>query len=107
MMKANQSLPARDGDRRDEHRFKPNQDATLKVSGSRPGPIMQASVLDRSGSGMRLRTPLPVPRGTAVEIHMNETLAGGTVCRCEPDNVSYTVGVRIFKTLNRPGKFNQ
>jgi hypothetical protein len=100
MMKENKSLPARNADRRREHRFKPNRDAMLKVSSSRPGPIMHASILDISESGNRLRTPMPVACGTAVEIHTSETLTSGTVCRCEPDNVSYTVGVQLSKTLN-------
>jgi hypothetical protein len=64
----------------------------------RPGPIMAASVCDISGSGMRLRTALPVPCGTLVEIEVNETLALGSVCRCEPDNGSYTLGVEISET---------
>ena len=107
MTKANIAAPATDGDRRREHRFKPDQDATLKVSGWRPGPIMQAAVLDISGSGMRLRTPLPVPCGAPVEICTNETLAHGAVSRCKPDNVSYTVGIRVYKTFSRPGKVNR
>jgi len=44
---------------------------------------------------MRLRTPLPVPCGTLVEIRMNKTLTRGAVCRCEPDSVSYIVGVQL------------
>jgi len=59
---------------------------------------MSASVRDISGSGMRLRTSLPVPCGTPIEIEAQETLALGSVCRCEPDNGSYTIGVQISDT---------
>jgi PilZ domain-containing protein len=59
---------------------------------------MTASVGDISGSGMRLRTSLPVPCGTSIEIETQEMLALGSVCRCEPDNGSYTIGVQISET---------
>jgi PilZ domain-containing protein len=85
-------------EQRREHRFEPNQSVTLKVLGIRPGPIMSASVRDISGSGMRLRTSLPVPCGTPIEIEAQETLILGSVCRCEPDNGSYTIGVQISET---------
>ena len=59
---------------------------------------MPASVRDISGSGMRLQTSLPVPCGTSVEIETQEMLAAGLVCRCEPDNGAYTLGVQLSKT---------
>ena len=85
-------------EQRREHRFEPNQAVTLKVLGMRPGPVMPASVRDISGSGMRLRTSLPVPCGTPIEIEAQETLTLGSVCRCEPDDGSYTIGVQISET---------
>jgi hypothetical protein len=85
-------------EQRREYRFKPNQQVTLRVLGMRPGPIMSASVCDISGSGMRLRTQLPVPCGTRIEIEAQETLALGSVCRCEPDNGSFSIGVEISET---------
>jgi PilZ domain len=60
--------------------------------------VMPASVRDISGSGMRLRTSLPVPCGTSVEIETQEILALGSVCRCQPDNGAYTLGVQISET---------
>jgi hypothetical protein len=59
---------------------------------------MPASVRDISGSGMRLRTSLPVPCGTPIEIEAHETLTLGSVCRCEPDDGSYMIGVQISET---------
>src|SRR5579859_7230640 len=93
------------------NQFRPNQSVTLKVMGMRPGPAMPASVRDISGSGMLLRTALPVPCGMPVEIEARETLALGSVCRCEPDNGSYMIGVEISETgspirdsRSRPGQ---
>jgi hypothetical protein len=62
-------------------RSKPNQIATVKVLGMRPGPVMSASILDISGSGMRLRSKLAAPCGASVEIVINDTVAQGRVCR--------------------------
>lgn len=80
---------------RREQRFKPNLTATVTVLGLMRGPTMQAQVLDVSGSGMRLLTRLPVPCGASVEIQMTGNLARGSVCRCEPDQDSYELGVQV------------
>jgi PilZ domain len=84
--------------KRREPRFTPNQEVTAKVLGMMPGSVMQARVCDISGSGMRLRTPLPVPCGTRIEIEAREMLALGSVCRSEPDNGFYMLGVQISET---------
>ena len=86
---------------RRESRFKPNQTATVKVlsnaAGLPPGPIVQACILDYSGSGMRLRSKLPVPCGAQVEIDANSTLVLGQICRCEPAKKGFELGVQIQK----------
>ena len=52
-----QEIPeAHNAEHRREHRFKPNQTATVAVQGLLPGPATQALVLDVSGSGMHLHT---------------------------------------------------
>ena len=68
------------------------------MRGIMPGPVMRANVCDISGSGMRLRTPLPLPCGTPVEIEAHEMLTLGSVCRCVPDKGSYTIGIQISET---------
>ena len=65
-----------------------------------PGPSLQASILDYSGSGMRLRSKLPVPCGAEIEIDANSTLVQGSVVRCEPDRSDskkkvYELGVQV------------
>jgi len=82
-------------EQRRECRFKPHQIATVRVSALRPGPILQASVLDMSGSGLRLRIDLPVPCGAQIDIEWDHLLAHGKVCRCEPEQGSYELGVQI------------
>lgn len=70
--------------------------------GFRPGPAIDACVLDSSGSGMRLRTKLPVACGAKVEITARNTVARGSVCRCEPDDDAYQLGVQQLETVSRP-----
>lgn len=82
-----------------ESRFKPNQSATVRVlgkaTGLAPGPIMQACILDYSGSGMRLRCKLPVPCGAQISVDANSTLVLAHVVRCEPAKTDYELGVQI------------
>jgi hypothetical protein len=84
---------------RRESRFKPNQTATLKVLGKAigaiPGPTIAANILDCSGSGMRLRSKLPVPCGAEIEIDANSTVVLGNVLRCEPEKKGYELGIQV------------
>jgi hypothetical protein len=82
-------------EKRRESRFQPDQIATVTVLGLRPGPSLQVSVLDMSGSGLRLLSGLPIPCGALVEIAGNDIVMSGTVCRCEPEQDSYELGVQI------------
>jgi PilZ domain len=89
-------------EQRSENRFKPNQNVTVKVLGLRPGPILQACIIDISGNGMRLRSKLPVPCGTPIEIEVNNTVASGSVSRCTPEEGSYELGVQVSETASAP-----
>jgi hypothetical protein len=64
-----------------------------------PGPTLQACILDYSGSGMRLRSKLPVPLGAEIEIDANSTMVLGNVVRCEPtdepEKKGYELGVQV------------
>jgi hypothetical protein len=85
-------------EQRREHRFKPNQAAVVKVLGLRPGPLVQACVLDISASGMRLRSSVPVPCGVQVSIEVNDTVATGSVFRCDFKEDSYELGIKVSET---------
>lgn len=83
---------------RRENRFKPNQAVTVRILGLRLGPLRQASILDVSGSGTRLRCKLPLQCGTPIEIETDNTVMRGKVCRCEPKHGSYEIGVQLSET---------
>jgi hypothetical protein len=62
--------------------------------------VIEAYLLDISGSGLQLRLPIAVPCGTAVKIEGGDTLMLGEVCRCEPAGGAYTAGVQVCQTLS-------
>lgn len=70
------------------------------VLGAKGNHLIEACVLDMSGSGLKLRVPAPVPCGTPVKIDGKNTLMLGEVCRCEPEEGAYTVGVQLSQTLS-------
>jgi hypothetical protein len=94
-------------ERRRERRFRPHQIATIRVSALRPGPILRASVLDISSRGLRLRSDLPIPCGAPIEIEWDHLLADGKVCRCEPEQDSYELGVQIAAIEALDGKLSK
>jgi PilZ domain len=86
---------------RREPRFKPNQTAVLKVLALRPGPVQVVTILDISGSGMRLRSRLPYPCGAHIELESEHLLSRGTICRCEVEQTGqdfYEIGVHLWLT---------
>jgi len=83
---------------RRETRFKPNQTATVTVLGMRPGPVLQTCVLDISGSGMRVRSRLPVPLGASISVEIENNVSHGSICRCEQDGDSFELGIQVAET---------
>ena len=86
---------------RRESRLEPNQIATVKILGLIPGPVLEASILDISGSGMRILSKFPIPCGALLEIEANRTVSRGTVCRCNEQGLSYEVGIQVSETFLR------
>jgi hypothetical protein len=89
-------------EQRRESRLEPNQIATVKILGLTPGPVLKASVLDISGSGMRIRSKFPIPCGALIEIEANQTVSRGTVCRCDEQGLSYEVGIEVSESAPAP-----
>src|SRR5580658_4323934 len=79
---------------RRESRLEPNQIAKVKILGLTLGPVLEASILDISGSGMRIRSKFPIPCGAIIEILANQTVSRGTVCRCNEQGLSYEIGIQ-------------
>jgi hypothetical protein len=89
-------------ERRKEIRVKLNvkQPVILTVLGAKGNHVIEAYLLDMSGSGVQLRAPMPVSCGAAIKIESGDTLMLGEVCRCRPEAGAYTVGVQLSQELS-------
>jgi PilZ domain-containing protein len=87
-------------ERRKEPRLKIKQDVTITVLGRIVAPTMQASVLDISGSGMRLRVPAKIACGAGIKIDSKNALVLAEVRRCVREGHSYLVAVTLLHSLS-------
>lgn len=83
---------------RREPRLKANQSVVVTVLGMMSMPPMSGSVLDMSGSGLRLRLPNPVPCGSPVKVESGPIVMSGEVSRCQDDEGAYIVGLILSHT---------
>ena len=87
---------------RRESRLEPNQSATVKILGLTRGPVLEVSILDISGSGMRILSKFPIPCGALIEIEAKQTVSRGTVCRCNEQGLLYEVGIQVSESAPAP-----
>jgi hypothetical protein len=89
-------------ERRKESRVKLDikQPVILTVLGAKGNHVIEAYLLEISGSGLQLRLPKAVAYGAAIKIESGNTLMLGEVYRCEPEAGAYTVGVRLCQELS-------
>lgn len=87
-------------ERRKEPRLKIKQDVTITVLGQVVAAPMQASVLDISGNGMRLRVPAKIPRGAGIKIDSKNALVLAEVGRCVREGHSYGIAVTLLHSLS-------
>ena len=89
-------------DHRRESRLKINKAVSLSVVSlmgePSSGTLMNARVLDTSGSGMRLEVALPIPCGAEVIIQDKHMRVLGETMRCDPKSDGYIVAVRVSET---------
>jgi hypothetical protein len=94
-----EATPAPLLERRKEPRLIVKQDVTITVLGQMIVP-MQASVLDISGSGMRLHVPAEIPCGAGIKIASKNALVLAEVIRCVREEHSYAVAVTLMHSLS-------
>ena len=63
------------------------------------GRSAEACVLDFSESGIRLRSPEPLPVNAAVRIDAEDLLLLGEVTRCDAEGGAYNVGILLSHSL--------
>ena len=61
---------------------------------------IQATALDISGSGMRLRVAVKIPAGTAIKIDAKNALVLAEVSRCAHEDGAFTLGVTLLHSLS-------
>lgn len=61
-------------------------------------PPTSGRVLDMSGSGLRVRTPNPVPCGAPVKVESEHLVMLAEVCRCQFDGEGYVVGLTVLRS---------
>jgi PilZ domain-containing protein len=86
---------------RRESRLAADTPVKLKVLGMLGEPTIDGCVKDMSGSGLRVSVPLPIPCGASVRVEGKEMVMLGEVCRCEPDQAGYSVGVILSELRAR------
>ncbi|HML18518.1 MAG TPA: PilZ domain-containing protein [Bryobacteraceae bacterium] len=88
-------------ERRREARLIANTPVMVTLQGMLGDPQMAANVLDMAGSGLRLRTAMPVPSGARVKVETAETLMLGEVLRCEPLDEGFALGLALSEVRAR------
>ena len=84
---------------RREQRLPVNAPVTITVLGILGEPKAVGTVLDISGSGLRLKLPMPIPCGAPVKLETEDMLMLGEVVRCEPLGQSYSIGLSLSHSL--------
>lgn len=88
-------------EQRRERRLSVNTPVMVTLQGMLGDPQMSGNVLDMAGSGLRVRTAMPVPSGARVRVETAETTMLGEVVRCEPLGSEYALGLALSEVRAR------
>lgn len=86
-------------ERRQEPRISVCHPARFSVIGAEPGNELKVTITNMSRSGLGVRAPIPVNRGTAVEVQLLKHIVFGIVRHCRLRAGAYQVGVVITDML--------
>jgi len=85
-------------DKRREPRFKADQPVAVTVL-SEPEMRLEGRVVDASGRGLGLVTPIPLPPGAAIRIEMDDSMVLGESIYCRSDGDGHFTGVELDQVL--------
>jgi hypothetical protein len=77
-----------------------DQPVVVTAMGLMKMPPVEGRVLDMSGSGLRLRTPNPLPCGSPVKVESKHLVTLAEVCRCQSDGDGYIVGLTVIQSAS-------
>ena len=86
-------------ERRKKPRLKVTQPVTLLALDARRSRLIEACVMDISGNGVKVRSPIRLACDTQVKIEGEDTLMLGKVCRCEAYDGAYVIGIQLSNPL--------
>lgn len=89
-------------DRRKETRFPSNQSVKLTLLNIDPNEekVFDANLLNISGRGMSLETPLSFEINSAIRVDIGQQVFLGEVCHCQPaENGAYLLGLYCKETM--------
>jgi hypothetical protein len=85
-------------DKRREPRFKADQPVVVTVL-SEPEIRLEARVVNTSGRGLGLVTPMPLPPGAAIRIEMDDSMVLGEAIYCRKDAGGHFIGIELDQVL--------
>ena len=85
-------------DKRREPRFRADQPVVVTVL-SEPEMRLEGRVVDASGRGLGLVTPIPLPPGAAIRIEMDDSMVLGESIYCRSDGDGHFTGVELDQVL--------
>jgi hypothetical protein len=88
-----------DHEQRREQRLAADTAVTVTVLRVLGEPKASGTVIDMSGTGLRLNLPLPIPCGAQVKVETDGMLLLGEVMRCEPLGLAYSVGLSLSHSM--------
>jgi hypothetical protein len=84
---------------RRDYRFAVDEPVIVTILGEQD--IRQTgTVSDASGRGLGLVMECPVPSGTALKIHIDDSILLGEVMYCRSTDRGYFIGVQLFEMLS-------
>ena len=86
-------------ERRKEPRFKTNQPAELRILDD--GGTCQATLLEISGKGLRVRVDGPLKLGAPVRLDVEQTIILGEVTHSTSSADGYEAGIQVEQVLTK------
>jgi hypothetical protein len=87
-------------ERRREHRVRTEEAVVITLLGPMGGPPIPSTVIDISGSGLRILSPRPFPCGVLLKVEGRARLLLGEVLRSEPAGDSFAIGIKVSHALH-------
>ena len=85
-------------DKRREPRFRADQPVAVTVL-SEPAMRLEGRVVNVSGRGLGLITPIPLPPGAAIRIELDDSMVLGEAIYCRRDGDGHFIGVELDQVL--------